>query len=238
MHSCTPLCSFSVRQSEHGIHQPAAEGFIVTELLVEFGVIPEYSDHHLGQRLVVLDARVLAVGVLLGILIGRIGRDLRRNVLGDQPVDAVRIGPGDVAKLVVERLEDVAQEVEFGLGSESSGAGRHWLDLGILVGQGDTHGGLFFRAVAVHVNSFEDASGKVLFYWRRQLGNQEGQEDGEFLPLGVCVRQDRPQEVIGAGEGFGFAFEAYLAILVKFFVVGYAGIQNRVESVAVSPTQV
>lgn len=49
------------------------------------------------ERLVVLDAGVLPVIVLHGILIRRIGRHPDRNVLGDQLVHAVGVGPRNVA---------------------------------------------------------------------------------------------------------------------------------------------
>ena len=62
-----------------------------------------------AERLVVLDAGVLLVGVLHGVLVGLVGGDLRRDLLGDQPADPVGVGPGDVAELVVEGLEDVAR---------------------------------------------------------------------------------------------------------------------------------
>jgi hypothetical protein len=39
-----------------------------------------------------------------------------RDVLGDQLVDAVGVGPRDVAELVVEGLEDVREPIELGLG--------------------------------------------------------------------------------------------------------------------------
>ena len=69
-----------------------------------------------GKRLVVLDAGVLLVRVLLGVLVGRVGRDSCRDVLGDQLVHAVRVGPRDVAELIVEGLEDVGEPIELRLG--------------------------------------------------------------------------------------------------------------------------
>jgi hypothetical protein len=52
----------------------------------------------------VLDAGVLFVRVLLRVLVGGVGGDAVRNVFGDELVDAVRVGPLDVAELIVERL--------------------------------------------------------------------------------------------------------------------------------------
>lgn len=65
---------------EHGISQPALEFGIVTVLFEQFGVVLHQSDDHARQRFVVLDAGILFVGVLLGVLIGLVGCDLFRNV--------------------------------------------------------------------------------------------------------------------------------------------------------------
>ena len=54
-----------------------------------------------------LDARVLAVGVGLGDLIGGVLGQFDGDVLADDLADAVGVGPGDVAELVVEGLEDI-----------------------------------------------------------------------------------------------------------------------------------
>ena len=41
------------------------------------------------------------------VLIRAVGGDARRDLLGDQVVDPVGVGPADVAELVVERGQDV-----------------------------------------------------------------------------------------------------------------------------------
>jgi hypothetical protein len=81
----------------------------------QLGVVFEYRGHHARQRLVMLDAGVLLVGVLPGILVGRVGLDAAWDVLGDQLVDAISIAPRDVSKLVVEGLENVGESVELRL---------------------------------------------------------------------------------------------------------------------------
>ena len=54
------------------------------------------------QCLVVLDAGVLLVRVLHGILIGFVSGDLDRNLLSDDLSDLVLILPVDVTELLVE----------------------------------------------------------------------------------------------------------------------------------------
>ena len=115
----------------------------------------------------------------------------------------------------------------------------HRFDLGVRVGKLDLHRRLLLDAVAVHVDRFEDALRQVLLDRRRQLGHQEGQEDRELLPLGIRVRQDRRQEAVGAQERLGLALEIHLPVLVEpLAVVGHAGVEDRVEPVAVGTAQV
>ncbi|KUK56519.1 MAG: hypothetical protein XD80_1883, partial [Synergistales bacterium 53_16] len=91
-----------IGQSKHRIGQPAAEPFIVAELLKELGVILEQRGHHTSEGLVVLDAGVLLVGILAGILVGGVGRDPCRNLLGDQFAHPIGVGPENVAELIVK----------------------------------------------------------------------------------------------------------------------------------------
>ena len=72
-------------------------------LLAEPLTIPQSAE----QSGVVFDAGFALVALLLGVLIGGVGGDSGRDVLGDQFVDAIGVGPRDVAELVVERLENV-----------------------------------------------------------------------------------------------------------------------------------
>ena len=62
-----------------------------------------------------LDAGILLVRVLLGVLVGRVRRDSVRDILGDQLVDTVGVGPGNVAELVVEDLEDIGRFIVLGV---------------------------------------------------------------------------------------------------------------------------
>ena len=54
-----------------------------------------------------LDPRVLGIGIVLGVLVGGVGRNPAGYVLGNQAVNSVGVGPGDVAELIVERFDDV-----------------------------------------------------------------------------------------------------------------------------------
>jgi hypothetical protein len=65
--------SFLVRHSKDRVRQPAAERVVVLELFEELGVILEHRRDHPLEGLVVLDAGVLPVGVLPGVLVGRVG---------------------------------------------------------------------------------------------------------------------------------------------------------------------
>ena len=72
-----------------------------------------------------------------------------------------------------------------------------------------------------------------------QLGNEERQEDGELLPLGVGVGQDDCQEPVGAEERLRPALEFHLAILVQLLSIGrHAGVQDGVELVTVGSRKV
>ena len=112
-------------------------------------------------------------------------------------------------------LEDVAQAVELGLALAAAGIRRHRLDFRVLVRQRDLHRRLFLDAVAIHVDGFENALGKVLFFRRRQFGHQQVEQDRELLPFCVAVGNHRREKAIGAAEHLGFALEVHLAVLVE-----------------------
>jgi hypothetical protein len=50
-----------------------------------------------------------------------------RNFLGNQPVYPVAISPSDIAKLIIESFEDIAEPIQLWLGLESTAFCRHWL---------------------------------------------------------------------------------------------------------------
>jgi hypothetical protein len=56
--------------------RPMTEGLIVLELLEELRVVNEKRGDHPLERLVVLDSRILAVGVHFGVLVGLVGGNL------------------------------------------------------------------------------------------------------------------------------------------------------------------
>lgn len=62
-------CSFLVvGQTKDRIRHPPFEPLVVHELFEQLGVILHHCRHYAGQRLVVLNAGVLFVGVLLAFL--------------------------------------------------------------------------------------------------------------------------------------------------------------------------
>lgn len=54
-----------------------------------------------------LDSSILLVRVLFCVLVGLIGGNAPRDVLRDEPVDAVGVGPLDVPDQVIESLQYV-----------------------------------------------------------------------------------------------------------------------------------
>ena len=116
-----------------------------------------------------LDAGVLLVGVLLRVLVGRVGGDLAgMSSVMSLCTRSVSV-QGMLPNCSLKVLRMLRQPVELRLGLVAAAVGRHRLDLGILVRQRDLHRRLLLDAVAVHVDGFEDALGEVLLLRRRQL---------------------------------------------------------------------
>ena len=111
-----------IRDRIHHIADEALERFIIDELFVHLRIVLQEVLHHLAQGLVVRHARGVR-RVLLGVLVRRVGGDLRRDVLAYALGDAVGVGE-QRAELLIECLEDVAQAVEFGLAFATSGVRR------------------------------------------------------------------------------------------------------------------
>ncbi len=65
--------TLTIRQTEDGVRHSALEAVVVQELLEQFGVVLHDSGHDPDEGLVVLDAGVLLVGVLPGVLAGGVG---------------------------------------------------------------------------------------------------------------------------------------------------------------------
>ena len=106
------------------------------------------------------------------MLVGRVGGHARGNLRRDALGNAILVAPGDIAEQVVEALEDVGQVVQLGVGLPPSPIGGHGADLGILVGQRERHGRPLLDPVAVHVDRFQHALGRVLLDGRRSLGTR------------------------------------------------------------------
>jgi hypothetical protein len=110
-------------------------------------------------------------------LVGAVGGHACRNIKSDEALDAVRVGPGNIPNLVVERLEDVGEPIEFRLRLPAAARYRDWLDLPLLVWQLDAHRRLLLDAVAVHVYRLKDALREVVFDWGWELWHEEVEED-------------------------------------------------------------
>jgi len=90
----------------------------------------------------VLNACVLLVGILLGILISLVLGNLRRNSFGNQLTHAVGVFPGNVAEEVIELPKDIRQMIQFWSGAVPAGSRGYWLNLNVLVGEGNPLHGL------------------------------------------------------------------------------------------------
>jgi len=64
---------------------------------------------------------VLLVRVFLRVLISNICSHSCRDFLGNQPVYPIAISPSDVAKLIVESFEDIAEPIKLWFWLESTG---------------------------------------------------------------------------------------------------------------------
>ena len=186
-----------------------------------------------------LDTGVLLVRVLLRILIGRIRGNLVRDLGCDQLPDAVAILPGDVPEQIVEASDDIGEPVEFRVGLVPAAVGGNGVDLGILIRQLNALRGLLLDPVAIHVDRFENALREVLLAWRRQLRDQEVEEDRELLPIRIREGQDGRDEGVGPGECLRLALEINLPVLVEVRIVdGDARIQDGVQLIPVGAAQI
>src|SRR5665647_788316 len=94
-----------VRLPEHRVRQPRPEAFVVAELLEQLRLVSHHRQHDPSEGLVELDPRVDRVVVALGVLVGGVLGDPCRDLFRDAPADAVGVVPLDVAELVVEGLQ-------------------------------------------------------------------------------------------------------------------------------------
>ena len=96
-----------------------------------------------------LDPGGLLVVVLHGVLVGRARYHFGRDLLGDDLADLVGILPIDIAELVVERLDNVAQLVQLRFRLASAATGRNRTDFGILVRKADLQAGFYLDTPAI-----------------------------------------------------------------------------------------
>ena len=83
-----PVTSSLTRQRIHHVADKTPERLVLDKLLVDLRVVFEEDLYHLAERLVVGHARRVR-RVLLGVLIGLVGGDLRRDVVANPLPDAV-----------------------------------------------------------------------------------------------------------------------------------------------------
>ena len=79
---------------------------------VKLCVVSQKRIHNPVQRIVVLNAGVLHVRLPSCILIGAVLRHHGWNLLGDELVHTVGIGPVDIAELFVEGFDDVREQLD------------------------------------------------------------------------------------------------------------------------------
>ena len=201
-------------------------------------MVGEHADHHLLERPVVLQPRRRPITVPHRVLIGLVCRYLAGDLLGNDLADAVRVLPVDVPELVVERLDDVAEPIQFRLRLPSAATGGNGTDLAVLVGQGQLERLFDLVAIAVHVDGFQNALRQVLLDGSRQLGDKEVQEDRQLFPVAVRVGDDRRKELVCPHERLGLPLEVHLSILVEIGRVDRnAGVEDRVQRIAVSTAE-
>ena len=215
------------RHRVNNVPDGAPERIVFHEQFVNLGVFLEQDLHRLVQGLVVGHACGVR-RVLLGVLIGRIGSDLGRNVFTDALGHAVAIGKQG-AEVVVEGLQNLAQAVQLGLPLVAAAFHRYGFDLGIAVGQRNLQHGFFLNPVAVHVDGVKNARRQVFVDGRRQLGHQQVEQNRKLFPACVAARRDRGQKIVASAERLGLALEVHLLVFVQFrFINRLAYIQNWV----------
>jgi hypothetical protein len=105
---------WGARHVEYHVAHETLERIIFDELLVDLRIFLQQSLHNFAQRLIVRHPRRMG-GVCLGILVGRVSRNFRGNVLSDTVHHAVGIGKQG-AEGLIEIFENIAQTIELGLG--------------------------------------------------------------------------------------------------------------------------
>ncbi len=110
-----------IRQGEHRLRQPAAEGLIVGKQLEQLCIVLEDAVHDAPKGTLEFDARVLLVRVFHRILIRRVGCHSVRDIPGDEPVNSICVVPRDVAELIVEGPQDVGEAVNRGFRLTTAG---------------------------------------------------------------------------------------------------------------------
>jgi len=85
---------------------------------------------------------------------------------------------------------------------------------------------------------FQNPLGEVIFYGRREFGDQQIEQDRKPLPLPVCGRQKRRQEFVGADKRLGLALEVHLSVFIQLILIyGHAYVEDGVKPVAISAAE-
>lgn len=172
---------------------------------------------------------VLAVGVLAGVGVFFVFGYSGWDVVGQHLLDSVLVVPDYVAEEVVEVGDYLGEAFHFCFGFGAACFGGDGGDFAVLVGECQLHGCAALHSVAVHVYGLEDALREVVFLGGGQFRHQKSQENRPLLPVFVAVGQHGRQELVGAHERFGFAFEIHLGIFAEVVAVSlYADVQQRV----------
>ena len=171
--TASPSTGLLTGQGEHGLSHPTLEAVVVHELLEQFGIILDERRHDTSERLAVLNASIVLIGVLASVLERRVLGNSKRNGLRDHLLHPVGVLPRDGTEQVIELSQDAREPLKFRLWHVAAAARWHGFDLGILVGQQDLLHRALLDPIAVHVDGVEDALGEVLLFGRRQLRDQE-----------------------------------------------------------------
>jgi hypothetical protein len=103
-------------------------------------------------------------GRLRGVLFGVLKRGIRRDLGGDVVTDALD-DPISVteqgSEVLVERLQNVAQSIQFRFVLEAAAIHGRGGDFGFGVRKGQAEDGFLLHPVTVHVDGFENTFGEV-----------------------------------------------------------------------------
>ena len=104
--TASPSTGLLTGQGEHGLSHPTLEAVVVHELLEQFGIILDERRHDTRERLAVLNASIVLIGVLASVLERSVLGDSKRNGLRDHLLHPVGVLPRDGTEQVIELSQD------------------------------------------------------------------------------------------------------------------------------------